>query len=80
MIFTFENITFQQCLSVSSLGQKELKQVVEWPMKYPDKLSRLGITPIRGILLHGPPGCSKTTLAKAIANAANVPFISLRFE
>ncbi|KEH23581.1 cell division cycle protein-like/CDC48 protein [Medicago truncatula] len=56
----------------------KLEQAIEWPMKHPDAFSRLGITPIRGILLHGPPGCSKTTLAKAAANAANVPFFSLR--
>lgn len=55
----------------------KLEQAIEWPMKHPDAFSRLGITPIRGILLHGPPGCSKTTLAKAAANAANVPFFSL---
>ncbi|PNY18077.1 cell division control protein 48 b-like, partial [Trifolium pratense] len=56
----------------------KLRQAVEWPMKHPAAFSRLGITPNRGILLHGPPGCSKTTLAKAAANAANVPFFSLR--
>ncbi|CAJ2671748.1 unnamed protein product [Trifolium pratense] len=55
----------------------KLRQAVEWPMKHPAAFSRLGITPNRGILLHGPPGCSKTTLAKAAANAANVPFFSL---
>lgn len=55
----------------------KLEQAIEWPMKHPAAFSRLGITPIRGILLHGPPGCSKTTLAKAAANAANVPFFSL---
>ncbi|GAU51976.1 hypothetical protein TSUD_191860, partial [Trifolium subterraneum] len=58
----------------------KLKQAVEWPMNHPAAFSRLGITPNRGILLHGPPGCSKTTLAKAAANAANVPFFSLRYE
>ncbi|CAK8543033.1 unnamed protein product [Lathyrus sativus] len=55
----------------------KLEKAIEWPIKYPDAFSRLGITPVRGILLHGPPGCSKTTLAKAAANAANVPFFSL---
>ncbi|GAU17827.1 hypothetical protein TSUD_329530 [Trifolium subterraneum] len=59
-------------------GKTKLKQAVEWPMNHPAAFSRLGITPNRGILLHGPPGCSKTTLAKAAANAANVPFFSLR--
>ncbi|XP_004493364.1 cell division control protein 48 homolog B [Cicer arietinum] len=57
--------------------KKKLEQAVEWPMKHAATFSRLGITPVRGILLHGPPGCSKTTLAKAAANAANVPFFSL---
>lgn len=59
--------------------QKELQKVVEWPIKHAAAFSRLGIPPVRGVLLHGPPGCSKTTLAKAAAHAAQASFFSLRF-
>ncbi len=61
-------------------GQKKLQQAVEWPIKHSAAFSRLGVSPVRGILLHGPPGCSKTTLAKAAAHAAQASFFSLRFE
>ncbi|XP_071735563.1 cell division control protein 48 homolog B [Rutidosis leptorrhynchoides] len=57
--------------------KKKLKQAVEWPLKHSDAFSRLGVSPMRGILLHGPPGCSKTTLAKAAAHAAQASFFSL---
>ncbi|XP_030959456.1 cell division control protein 48 homolog B-like [Quercus lobata] len=57
--------------------KKKLRQAVEWPIKHSAAFSRLGISPIRGILLHGPPGCSKTTLAKAAADAAQASFFSL---
>jgi DNA polymerase III delta prime subunit len=48
-------------------GQAEaklrLQQCVEWPLRYPDTLKRFNLsTPSRGVLLYGPPGCSKTTL------------------
>ena len=62
------------------LGQKKLRQAVEWPIKHSAAFSRLGISPVRGILLHGPPGCSKITLAKAAAHAAQASFFSLRFK
>lgn len=57
--------------------KKKLQQAVEWPIKHSASFSRLGISPMRGILLHGPPGCSKTTLAKAAAHAAQASFFSL---
>ncbi|CAN0890509.1 Cell division control protein 48 homolog B [Linum grandiflorum] len=57
--------------------KKKLQQAVEWPIKHQSAFSRMGISPIRGVLLHGPPGCSKTTLAKAAANAAQASFFSL---
>ncbi|CAI9740885.1 nuclear valosin-containing protein-like [Octopus vulgaris] len=46
-------------------------------MKHPEIYRQLGITPPRGILLHGPPGCGKTLLANAIAGELEVPFLKL---
>lgn len=57
--------------------QKKLQQVVEWPIKHSAAFSRLGISLVRGILLHRPLGCSKTTLAKAVAHPAQASFFSL---
>ena len=59
--------------------QKELQKAVEWPIKHAAAYGRLGISPVGGVLLHGPPGCSKTTLAKAAAHASQASFFSLRF-
>ncbi|KAK9324242.1 P-loop containing nucleoside triphosphate hydrolase protein [Lipomyces orientalis] len=63
-------------------GQEEVKQklkeTVEWPLTHPESFSRLGITPPRGILLYGPPGCSKTLTAKALATEAGLNFLAVK--
>ncbi len=56
----------------------QLKEVIEWPLKYADSFDRMGIEPPRGVLLYGPPGCGKTLLAQAIAHEAGVNFISIK--
>jgi len=58
--------------------KQELKEAVEWPLKYPEVYDYLNFTPPRGILLFGPPGTGKTLLAKAVANESEANFISVK--
>ena len=55
--------------------KQEIKEAVEWPLKYPDSFKKLGIRAPRGILLYGPPGTGKTLLAKAATNESEANFI-----
>ncbi len=55
---------------------QELVESVELPLKKPETFERIGIIPPKGVLLHGPPGSGKTTLAKVIANVTSMDFLS----
>ncbi len=55
----------------------EIREVVELPLKHPELFDRLGITPPKGVLIHGPPGTGKTLLAQALANEAKAHFASI---
>ncbi|XP_017776347.1 PREDICTED: spermatogenesis-associated protein 5 [Nicrophorus vespilloides] len=63
-------------------GQSKLKlilrQCVEWPLKHAESFIRMGITPPRGVLMYGPPGCSKTMIAKALATESGLNFLSIK--
>lgn len=57
---------------------QDVRELIEYPLTHPEIYAHLGVSPPRGVLLHGPPGCGKTLLAHAIAGELKVPFIKVR--
>jgi transitional endoplasmic reticulum ATPase len=71
------NVKWQDIGGLETIKQ-ELKEAVEWPIKYPDSFKRVGISPPKGILIYGPPGTGKTLLAKAVATESEANFIQIK--
>ena len=71
------NVTWEDIGGLDELKLK-LKQAVEWPIKRPEIFVKMGIAPPKGVLMYGPPGCSKTMIAKALANESNLNFVAIK--
>lgn len=58
--------------------QRKIRECVEWPLKHRSTMQRLGIDAPRGVLLYGPPGCSKTLIARALASESGLNFVAVK--
>ena len=64
---------------IGGLGDqvKRIREMIELPLRFPHVFARLGIDSPKGVLLHGPPGCGKTLIAKVIADETDATFLHL---
>lgn len=67
---------FSDLAGIDSILQ-DIRELIEYPLTHPEIYAHIGIDPPRGILLHGPPGCGKTLLAKAVGGEIGVPLLSI---
>ncbi|MFO8132825.1 MAG: CDC48 family AAA ATPase [Thermoplasmatota archaeon] len=56
---------------------KQVREMIELPLKYPELFEKIGVEAPKGVLLHGPPGTGKTLIAKAVASETNANFYTL---
>ncbi|KAH8866806.1 Transitional endoplasmic reticulum ATPase [Schistosoma japonicum] len=71
------NVTWDDIGGLENV-KRELQELVQYPVEHPDKFLKFGMTPSKGVLFYGPPGCGKTLLAKAIASECQANFISIK--
>lgn len=77
IIFDIPKVYWSQIGGQHDLKNK-LQQAIIWPIKYKDSFKRLNIKAPRGLLMYGPPGCSKTMIAKALATETGLNFIAVK--
>jgi len=71
------NVTWEDIGGLEKV-KEELRELVQYPVEFPEYFQKFGMNPSRGVLFYGPPGCGKTLLAKAIANECQANFISIK--
>jgi len=75
ILYEVPNITWDDIGGLEDV-KAQLKEAVEWPLRFGESFRRVGVEAPKGILLYGPPGTGKTMLAKAIANESDANFIT----
>uniref|UniRef100_A0A0N5A4X0 ATPase_AAA_core domain-containing protein n=1 Tax=Parastrongyloides trichosuri TaxID=131310 RepID=A0A0N5A4X0_PARTI len=76
-IFEVPNVSWDDIGGNDEL-KEEIQQAVIWPQQHADAFVRFGVDPPSGILLYGPPGCSKTLVARALASQSRLNFLSVK--
>merc|ERR1719453_2379878 len=71
------NVSWEDIGGLESV-KRDLKELVQYPVEHPEKFLKYGMSPSKGVLFYGPPGCGKTLLAKAVANECQANFISVK--
>lgn len=71
------NVTWEDIGGLENT-KRELQELIQYPVEHPEKFEKFGMSPSKGVLFYGPPGCGKTLLAKAIANECQANFISVK--
>ena len=71
------SVTWQDVGGLEDVKQ-ELRELIQYPVQYPELFQEYGSKPPKGVLFFGPPGCGKTLLAKAIANECQANFICVK--
>lgn len=77
ILFEVPSITWEDIGGLEDV-KRQLREAVEWPLRFGDSFRRIGVESSKGILLYGPPGTGKTMLAKAIANESDANFITAK--
>src|SRR6056300_1163281 len=71
------NVSWEDVGGLETVKQ-ELQETVQYPVEHPEKFEKFGMSPSKGVLFYGPPGCGKTLMAKAVANECQANFISVK--
>ncbi|GLU02532.1 hypothetical protein SLE2022_197790 [Rubroshorea leprosula] len=71
------NVTWEDIGGLDNV-KRELQETVQYPVEHPEKFEKFDMSPSKGVLFYGPPGCGKTLLAKAIASECQANFISVK--
>merc|ERR1719498_1126912 len=71
------NVTWEDIGGLEEV-KRELKELVQYPVEHPEKFEKFGMSPSRGVLFYGPPGCGKTLMAKAVACECQANFVSVK--